>query len=236
MKYEFCNPIKVVMDGKIVGIGASIAFEKSAWLAHIIVDSNYRNRGIGYKIVHELISQLQSFNSIETFMLIATEIGRPVYLKFGFKDVSNYLFLKREQHYVGMPVSSNIIDFKEKYRSDIYELDYKISGEKRGWLLEIFLASSKLYIKKNNLEGYYIPELREGLIYAQTEEAGLELMNLKYSQSDKAVIPIENVIGIEFLKQNGFVETPTKGTRMILGKDLEWDPSMMYSRIAGNFG
>ncbi len=61
-------------------------------------------------------------------------------------------------------------------------------------------------------------------------------MNLKYSTSDKAVLPSENIAGIEFLKQNGFVENTTKGTRMIMGKELEWKPNNVYSRISGNFG
>ncbi|MBU1014739.1 MAG: GNAT family N-acetyltransferase [Bacteroidetes bacterium] len=231
-----CNPIKIELDGKIAGIGASIAFEKSAWLAHIIVDSNYRNKGIGFEIVNELIEQLKLNKSIETIMLIATEIGRPVYLKFGFKDVSNYLFMKREIPNRAIPIPSKIVEFSENYRSEIYKLDYLVSGEKREKLLDPFISTSKLYINNNKLEGFYMPALKEGLIYAETEVAGLELMNLKYATIDKAVLPSENKIGIEFLRQNGFVELPTKGTRMILGKDLSWKPKMMYSRIAGNFG
>jgi hypothetical protein len=38
------------------------------------------------------------------------------------------------------------------------------------------------------------------------------------------------------LKDNGFRETETKGTRMILGKDIEWEPLNIYSRAGGNFG
>ena len=53
---------------------------------------------------------------------------------------------------------------------------------------------------------------------------------------DKAVIPAENKAGIEFLKQNGFVESQTKGTRMILGNEVPWFPKKIYSRIGGNFG
>ncbi len=74
IRSDFCHPIKIRLYGKIVGIGVSIAFEKSAWLAHIIVDPNYRNRGLGYEIVNELIKNLRETRPIETFMLIATEI------------------------------------------------------------------------------------------------------------------------------------------------------------------
>lgn len=235
LKSGFCNPIKLELDNKIVGIGVSIVFEKTAWLAHIIVDENYRNQGIGYRIVDELVKRLNS-ESIETFLLIATEKGRPIYSKYGFRDVSEYVFMKREHLWKEKPSSIRIVRFQEEYRSKIYQLDKRISGENRERLLYDFISSSYLYLVNGILEGYFLPDLKEGLIYAETIEAGLELMNLKYSTSDRAVLPSENILGIEFLKQNGFLEISTKGTRMILGKDIVWKPEMMYSRIAGNLG
>jgi GNAT superfamily N-acetyltransferase len=233
---DFCTPIKLELDGIIVGVGASIAFEKTAWLAHIIVDTNYRNKGIGYDIVNELIYRLKRDFSTETFLLIATELGRPLYLKFGFKDVSNYLFMKREQPWKEQPISPKIADFQEEFRSSIYDIDLQASGEHRAKLIDPFIKNSKVYIEKGKVTGYYLPGLREGLIYAQTNEAGLELMKYKYSKIDKAVLPSENKAGVDFLKTNGFAEIPTKGTKMVMGKDLVWKPDMMFSRISGNFG
>ena len=46
------------------------------------------------------------------------------------------------------------------------------------------------------------------------------------------VAPIDNIEGLEFLKQNGFVET-IQWTRMLFGKDLNWSPQKMYSRMGG---
>jgi GNAT superfamily N-acetyltransferase len=233
---DFCTPIKIELDDKIVGVGASIAFEKTAWLAHIIVDSNYRNRGIGYEIVNELIYRLKRDFSTETFLLIATELGRPLYLKFGFRDVSNYLFMNREQPWKGQPISSKIAGFQEEFRSSVYDIVFQATGEQRAKLIDPFIKSSKVYIENGKVTGYYLPGLREGLIYTQTSEAGLELMRYKYSKVDKAVLPSENKVGVDFLKTNGFAEISTKGTKMIMGNELEWKPNMMYSRISGNFG
>ncbi|WP_041620190.1 hypothetical protein [Paludibacter propionicigenes] len=77
--------------------------------------------------------------------------------------------------------------------------------------------------------------MKEGLIFAINDEAGLELMKLKYSRTDKAVLPSENIGGREFLLNNGFVEASI-GTRMIMGKDIDYKLDRMYSRIGGNFG
>jgi len=81
-----------------------------------------------------------------------------------------------------------------------------------------------------------LPKLKQGPIFADTEEAGVALMEVKYAKVDNAVLPSENTTGIQFLQQNGFVKTARKGTRMILGKDFSWEPTKIYSRIGGNFG
>ena len=61
-------------------------------------------------------------------------------------------------------------------------------------------------------------------------------MKLKYSTVGKAVLPSDNIAAIEFLIQKGFIATDAQGTRMIMGKELEWKPAQVFSRIGGNFG
>jgi len=231
---SFCCPIKTKIDDKIVGIGASIVFKNTGWIAHIVVDSEYRNKGIGGQIVNELLESLKR-DSVATCSLIATELGKPVYLKAGFRIAAEYSFFQREEQWIDRPVSENVIPYEEKHRAMIYGLDHQISGEKRELLLTDYLSNSLVYVENNKVLGYYMPDLKEGLIYADTEEAGLELMKLKYAKVDKAVLPSDNIAGVAFLHQNGFVET-RKGTRMILGKDLDWNPGKIFGRIGGNFG
>ena len=231
----FCNPIKTSVNNKIVGIGASVIFDNTAWIAHIIVDKDFRKKGIGYMIVESLLNKLKKDN-IDTCILIATKIGKSVYLKSGFKIVSEYSYFKREKAWNNIPISKKIIQYKDEYYSMIIRLDKKISGENREGLLKDYIQNSMVFIDNNNVKGYYFPDLGEGLIVAETEEAGLELMKLKYAKVDNAVIPSENKVGIDFLKQTSFVESETKGTRMILGKDISWMSEKIFSRIGGNFG
>jgi len=234
LKSTFCNPFKATIDNKIVGTGTLITYGNTCWIAHIIVGSDYRNKGIGSQIVNEILKKIEK-DSIETCSLIATDLGKPVYLKAGFRTVTEYLFLQREKPWVDCSVSKNVISFEEKYRTAVYQLDKKISGENREMLLKDFLERSMLYVKNGKVVGYYMPGLKEGLIFADTNEAGLELMKLKYAKTDKAALPANNIEGLEFLKQKGFVKT-AQWTRMVFGKDLNWNPQKMYSRIGGNFG
>jgi len=231
----FCHPIKTEVDGAIAGVGAAITFNRTSWLAHIIVGSSYRNQGIGFQMVQHLLNHLKK-ESIETCSLIATDFGFPVYIKAGFKTVTEYTFLKKDSAWIDQPASKNIIPFQEEHRAAVFALDQQISGEQRQSLITRFLNQALVYIENGKVTGYYLPDLREGMIFAQTEEAGLALMNLKYATAEHAVLPSDNTSGIRQLRRNGFIETGKKGTRMILGNELAWQPQKIYSRIGGNLG
>jgi GNAT superfamily N-acetyltransferase len=235
IRSPFCHAVKAKMSDRIVGTGAFILHEKTSWIAHIIVDTNHRNQGIGRKIVDYLLENFFA-KSAETCLLIATELGKPVYVKSGFREVTEYYFFKRHTDGNTYPVSERICACKKEHHTDIFALDNKISGENRKSLLKDYLDNSMVYVENNQVLGCYIPDLKEGLIIADTTEAGLQLMKIKYSKIHKAVLPSDNMEGINFLKQNGFTKMERVGTRMLLGKDIPWIPQKLYSRIGGNLG
>lgn len=230
----FCYPVKVTIGEKIVGIGALIVLGDTSWLAHIIVQPEYRNRGIGLKIVEYLL-EYPNARSSHSFLLIATKLGEPIYKKTGFRTVTEYVFFDRKQEWSHQPVSQKIISFSELHRAQLIELDKRITGENRQRILNEHLPKSKVYANGNKILGYFLPDFFNGLIVADTAEAGIELMKLKYAAIDNAVLPVENISGIHFLKQNGFIES-SRAFRMILGEDLKWQPAKIYSRIGGNLG
>lgn len=80
IEVNYCYPIKATFGNKIVGIGTTIAFENSCWLAHIIVDIEFRKKGIGYEIVRELL-RIPVGHSIHSYSLLATELDNPYILK-----------------------------------------------------------------------------------------------------------------------------------------------------------
>ena len=168
-------------------------------------------------------------------MLIATDLGEPVYKKAGFKISSEYSVFKRAKLWIENTVSNNIICFNEKYRNEIYKMDRHIICEDRKALLSNVLDSSLLYVENGNVLGYYIPDFVNGPILGLTKESGIELMKLKYAKIDKAILPLENKAGRGFLKRNGFKETFAI-KRMTRGQKVNWKPEHVFSRIGGNFG
>lgn len=233
IKNSFCHPIKAMINNKIVGVGSGISFGKTAWLAHIIVNPEFRKKGIGTLIVNYLCNFLKE-NGVFTISLIATELGFPVYQKTGFIEQTEYIFFDRVE-VLKNHISKSINYFSSQDVEDIFFLDKKISGEDRSIIIKEKLQNSFLYKKKNKILGYYLPDLGEGLIIADDIEAGIELMKLRYMKLNKGALPIDNKDGIQFLKDNGFKETK-RAKRMIFGEKLKWNPSKLFNRIAGNYG
>lgn len=231
---SFCKPIKVVINNKLAGVGTAILLNKTGWLAHILVNPDFRKQGIGTAIVNHLLDYFKSVNC-ETVSLIATEMGYPIYKKVGFIDDSEYIFFEKSEPLKTTEKSKYIRPFITQDTQAIFSLDKKISGENRENILKDKIMNSYVYEEKNEIKGFFIPDLGEGLIIADTEQSGIELMRLRLTTSNKAVLPLDNLIGVDFLKENGFVET-RRVKRMFLGEKLLFKPTGLFNRIAGNLG
>jgi GNAT superfamily N-acetyltransferase len=234
LRTDFCFPIKYTERGAIAGIGATIIHQHTAWLAHIIVHSGHRNKGIGGIVTKALIDQANK-PGIETVLLLATSLGEPVYKRHGFIKEMDYLFFKTDQD-ISFNNSYTIAPFEEKFTSELLQLDKDVSGEHRHKLLTPHLKDSKLIVDNNLIQGYYLPTLGDGPVIARHKEAGAILLNLKLSQEiKKAALPETNQNGIDILTSLGLKQF-LKGTRMYLGKPLSWQADKVYNRIGGNFG
>ncbi len=231
---DFCFPIKVLQDNEMIGIGAAIFHQDVAWLGHIIVSPNYRNRGIGKLITQTLVDECTSKNC-ETIYLIATDLGLPVYERIGFTTETNYLFFKDITPGSFVSNAKNIIPFEEKWKEALVDLDKQVSGEDRSLHLNEHLATSFIFVEAGKLTGFYLPSFAEGLIIANNSTAGIELMKLRLMDHNHAVLPEDNIMAIDFLHQNNLRES-RQAKRMILGKKRPWQPSCIYNRVAGNIG
>lgn len=231
---SFSNPIKISIDGQIAGIGASIQHKSTAWLGHIIVHKDYRNRGIGTKITKVLCEMLhpERFHSVS---LIATELGEPVYRKLGFEKETEYHFFKNEGMHDYNSETENIHDFDVDYAGEILSMDKLITGEDRILLLQNHLPAAKVFLSRNKVIGFYLPTLHEGLIISTDKLAGIELLKLRLKHKAVSILPKENTGAIEFLSTHQF-KYFQKGSRMSLGRRTGLKAEMLFNRIGGNLG
>lgn len=72
----------------VVGTVATLPYEdRFAWISMVLVDPEYRNRGIGTELLRRAVEHLDDA-AIPTLKLDATPLGKPLYEKLGF--VSEY--------------------------------------------------------------------------------------------------------------------------------------------------
>nr|WP_284040284.1 GNAT family N-acetyltransferase [Sphingobacterium sp. lm-10] len=232
---DFSFPIKATIDDNIVGLGNLVIFPGSAWLTHIIVAPEHQGEGIGSTIVDRLLEHAQQAN-IPSVALMASEMGEPIYAKAGFKVIGEYSEFKKLRENEPLPGNTSILPYSPSYRRHILKLDEIITGENREDLLSPYLENSMVFMKEEKITGYHIPFLGEGPIYALDVEAGISLMELHYSLTNKAVVPSQNADAIAYLKKQGFEHVGLNGKRMVWGADIAWNPSQVFGRINGAYG
>lgn len=89
-------------EGKAVGIGAVIInhrppkfqndTELYAFIYNMYTLPEYRNRGVATSILQHMTEHLKKAN-VYYIILYASDMGRPVYERFGFKASDNYMTL-----------------------------------------------------------------------------------------------------------------------------------------------
>ena len=76
--------VAAVGDGRVVGTGGAVRYGTGlAWICMILVDPESRGRGLGTRIMEEVLRRLVD---VPVVGLDATPGGRLVYLKLGFRD------------------------------------------------------------------------------------------------------------------------------------------------------
>ncbi len=231
---DFCQPLKISENGKVIAVGTNIQHQDSAWLAHIIVHPEHRNKGLGREMASALIKDLDR-ERFMTIYLDATDMGYPVYKKLGFEIETEYIHLegKPTDQYLLNPDA--IIPFHAGLKDELLALDRVISAENRINVLEPHLRSSLVYVSEGKVQGAYFPSLLDGFALANNVLAGTELMKIRMRNKPTARFPSENQACVDFLIENGYKITGAS-KRMILGEKRDWNGKGIFHRISGGLG
>jgi GNAT superfamily N-acetyltransferase len=233
IEQDFCYPVKATLDGQIVASGAAIVHKDTTWLANIIVHKDHRNKGYGLIMTEYLLKYAQA--QTDAVMLVATKLGRPVYIKLGFNDDEEYIFFKRQK--LSLAIPPEVVPYNDSYKVAILELDHDTTGEYREHVLTPHLHGAFVYLENGTFKGFTIPSLGEGLTLATTSQAGLSLMIQNLQEEKRAALPVVNQAAVNFLLQNGFeVDEQLAGVKMYRGRYVPWKPQQMYGRVGGNMG
>ncbi len=230
-----CIAIRCAEDQKMLGVGGGISFGKSAWLAHIVVEKSHRRRGIGYGLVESLMDELWK-EGVDTISLLATPDGAPVYRRAGFVQECQYLTYVNETGEFVESENEHLIPVSEEYLEQLFALDREVSGEDRSWFLSRCLENGVLFVRNGLVEGFFLPECGEGIIFALNEEAGIALLERKAASMTVFSVPEQSRKALAWLEQSGFSLREMIVVRMVHGPALLWKPECYYSRLGGNLG
>lgn len=233
---SFCFPYVLLRDGQVVGTANGIQNKKSAWLSHIIVAPAYQGQGLGRALTEFILHDMLRRNN-RTVSLVATEMGRPVYAKIGFRTAGHYNFYHGESP----AFQANDKFIRQAMHKDmkaICKLDKKMAGEDRSNMLKLHLKNGLVFERAypRRIQGFYLPTLGEGLVVAANNHAGITLLKGHLAHApDKIVVPAENVIVNEFLTSMGLQKFDT-ASRMIYGKTIKQKANMLFNRVGGWYG
>lgn len=234
--YPYFYPIVAEVNDKIIGYGNGILHGSVGWLGDIIVVPEYRRQGIGYEITIHLVEYFKE-KGCTSQLLIASDMGKNIYSKIGFKTSATYMFYQGGSK-VLIQHSKDIREISQSDISSVKELDKEIMGEGRFHLIKRFLSTGWIYAREQStaVGGVYLPDFGSGLIIVGDAAAGLELMKFRLSRGKtNAVVPSTNVVAREFLESEGYQIYRT-APRMVLGKDVDWQPHLVFNRATGYCG
>ena len=188
------------LGGEAIGLGCIFFYGELAWIGNMAVKKKFQKRGIGFKIFSKLLEIADSYG-VETVGLDATEVGRKLYRKCGFKDLYSTIAYSLHK---GVVKSLNSSPKKIKVlKGDVYklkELDSEVFGYDRWRAVEAWLRhGSKLVVAE---EGYALVKGSGiGPLIANSLDEAKSLLSKAIMLGGKSIIvPAGNKRALEFIQ------------------------------------
>lgn len=214
-----------------------------AWISMVLVDRDFRNRGIGREMFSRIVSHLRASNT-DTIRLDATDMGLNLYKKFGFREeyeLVRYVRAKSHKAKMGWDIPDAPIDLVR-----IGALDTSVTQTNRQRLIEELANQPHAHLMEcrveNSSEIQSYAGWRPGRMswqigpcIADNPGAGLLALNqsleMLTGEEVSIDIPVENTAAIRWAEDNRFREQ-RRFIRMYLGRKLPDQPD----RIFASFG
>ncbi|HWZ98476.1 MAG TPA: GNAT family N-acetyltransferase [Candidatus Dormibacteraeota bacterium] len=240
------------VDETVCGTAATIRYQgRFAWVGMVLVDPDYRGRGIGTRLLERCIEHLDSIN-VPCIKLDATPLGKPIYEKLGF--VSEYELerwtLKRT---VRNSLQQKPIENDEPMPAPLLEhvlkADREAFGADRSVILRSVNHEAPLFTdgvwNAGGMEGYAFGRRGSfadhlGPWIAKDEEAAARMLDRFLAQSTRETIVTDcskaNPFARKLLQERGF-EYSRPLARMFRGRnDFPGRPELVCSILGPEFG
>jgi predicted N-acetyltransferase YhbS len=228
--------------GRIVGTGIATANGPIGWVGTIFVAPDRRREGLGSALTKTVIDDLEN-RGCRTVVLIATDAGRPLYERLGFKVDARHVGFRA----MGLPAGQaddGIRPFEPSMLSDIVALDRIATGENRAALLGILATpdSARVVVGGDDAVRAFLIRAPWGgvSLMAPDPNDAIRLLDWRRRQAGAdhpvyAGLPDTNDSRRARLLSEGWTLTGA-GSRMIRGKPLDWRPDWIWGHFNGALG
>ena len=243
-----CRPFVAEADGEIVGTGVATVNGPVGWVGTIFVAPEQRGRGLGLALTTTVVDVLDGAGC-RTLVLVATQLGRPLYERIGFALQTTYRTLEAP----GLPVGDQSADrpadgpardsrvrgYEPGDLDAMCALDGRATGEDRRHLLAAFATSESgrcLIRADGTLAGFVVrapwgggatvaPDVADALVLldARRRAAGPE-------RRVRAGVLAENDAGLRRLLADGWTEA-WSAPRLVRGDPLAWEPRSLWGQF-----
>jgi predicted N-acetyltransferase YhbS len=243
------HPIVAVNEGRIVGTGVGAIHGSVGWIGVVFVVPELRGRGLGRAITEAICDGLEGAGC-RSLVLVATEMGRPVYDRLGFREQSLYHMFSGDPTPTRPrpPAGTVVRQIRPGDIETVADLDRRATGENRAPLIRAFAGSGWLLEEEpagpdpdgaragTVLRGFLLPTTRgnAAVIAARPDDAAclLDLHRHLTPEGNRAWagLPTENEAGRQMLAQRGWYLRKTF-PRMIRGEEPDWLPEMIWAQF-----
>lgn len=232
-----CRPFVAEADGVIVGTGVTTVNGPVGWIGTIWVEPAWRGRGLGKALTTATIEAAEAAGC-RTLVLVATEAGRPLYERFGFRVQTTYRIV--EAPGLGEGISDpRVRPYEPPDLSAMAALDADATGEDRAHLLADFAAPDTTRVLERvdgSVGGFVIrapwgggatiaPEIDDAVAILHTRR-----LNSSPDRRVRAGLLEPNAAGLQRLLADGWVDA-WQAPRMIRGEMPAWQPTAIWGQF-----
>jgi len=219
-------------DGLVVGVAGCVRFGRTGWLGNVAVDDDFRGQGLGRAISQTAVDCLHRAG-VETVLLTATKLGKPIYERLGFADegVSYGIWEQQQAPVLGCDRSAAV---EPGQIDEAIRQDAETTGEDRRSYLVPFPDRARVVAGRSQA-GYRVAlPWGGGPVIAASRAAARPLLvdMIRTSPGARLAFPELNVHGAALAVSLGF-RLARRVRRMRLGPPVPgFRPGMIYNAFS----
>jgi GNAT superfamily N-acetyltransferase len=216
--------------GEPVGAAACAWFGATGWVGGVVVAPERRRAGLGAALTAAVVAHLRALGAA-TVLLLATELGRPVYQRLGFVPDGEYRTLAGPAGALP-PAGDGVRPGRPGDLAAVLALDRAATGEDRGRLLgALWPRGGLVAVGGGGPRGFHLPSPWHpgGATVAADPASGLALLAAAAAAGEESLVhlPDGNRAALRAVAAAGFQER-WRTTRMRLGPPVAWRPSALF--------